>query len=96
MDHSYFVYVLTNKPDGVLYVGVTNDILRRVREHKERKGSSFTKKYGLDVLVYYEQFQYIGQAIQREKQIKAGSRKKKLELIACKNPEWRDLYFDIM
>ena len=82
---------MTNTYKTTLYTGVTNDLRRRVNEHKEKRSDSFSKKYNLDFLVYYEEFYDINQAINREKQIKAGSRKKKDELIAKTNPEWEDL-----
>jgi putative endonuclease len=87
---------MTNKKDGVLYVGITNDLIRRVIEHREGRGSYFTKKYGTTILVYYEIFQEVGKAIQREKQIKAGSRKKKIVLIEGFNPTWKDMYFELL
>jgi putative endonuclease len=76
-----------------LYTGVTNDLRRRVYEHKEKLVKGFTSKYNCDKLVYFEHFDHIDDAIAREKQIKAGSRKKKLDLINSLNPEWVDLYF---
>ena len=82
---------MTNKRHSVLYTGVTSDLLRRVSEHKQKLMEGFTKKYNITKLVYYEAFRSIVDAIQREKQIKAGSRKKKLALISSLNPEWRDL-----
>ena len=82
---------MTNKYKTTLYTGVTNDLRRRVNEHKEKRFDSFSKKYNLEFLVYYEEFNDINQAINREKQIKAGSRKKKDDLIAKMNPEWKDL-----
>ena len=81
MVYEYYVYIMTNEPHGVLYVGVCNHLYRRTIEHKEGRGSKFTKKYNLDKLVYYETFTDPESAIRREKQIKAGSRKKKIELI---------------
>ena len=84
-----------NKSDGVLYTGVTSDLVKRVFEHKSKVIKGFTQKYNVDKLGYYEVFEDIEQAILREKQIKAGSRKKKIELIESINPEWRDLYEDI-
>ncbi len=88
----YAVYILTNAHHTVLYTGVTNDLLRRVQEHKARKGSDFTRKYNVNQHVYYELGDDIKQAIFREKQIKAGSRQDKLDLINRFNPEWKDLY----
>jgi putative endonuclease len=87
-----FVYILTNSNNSVLYTGVTSNIKERINQHKIKKHSrSFTSRYNLTRLVYYEQFDTIGEAIKKEKQIKGGSRKKKLSLIAGKNPEWNDL-----
>jgi len=90
----YYVYIMTNVGNTVLYVGVTNDLIRRVYEHKERLVDGFTKKYNIVKLVYYEVFEDIENAILREKQIKAGSRQKKIQLINSLNREWRDLYYD--
>ncbi|MFA5029421.1 MAG: GIY-YIG nuclease family protein [Patescibacteria group bacterium] len=87
----YYVYVLTNANNYVLYTGVTNNLQRRLWEHKSGKADGFTKKYKCKKLVYYEYSESIGAAINREKQIKAGSRKKKLELINNFNPQWLDL-----
>lgn len=89
---TYFVYILTNKNNTVLYTGVTNNLLRRCWEHKSQLHPGFTKRYNVTKLVYYETFNNPSEAIKREKQIKAGSRKKKIELINGLNPEWRDLY----
>ena len=82
---------MTNSRHTVLYTGVTNDLLRRVEEHKNGTGSSFTKKYNVNKLVFYESGDDINLAVAREKQLKAGSRKKKIELINSINPEWKDL-----
>jgi putative endonuclease len=79
----------------VLYVGVTNDLIRRVYEHKEKLASGFTKKYNIFKLTYYEVFNDIENAILREKQIKAGSRQKKINLVNTMNREWRDLYNEL-
>jgi putative endonuclease len=89
---SYFVYILTNKYHTVLYTGVTNDLKRRVWQHREKIAEGFTKRYNVTVLVYCEEFTDIREAIAREKQIKGGSRKKKIDLIRQMNPDWRDLY----
>ena len=87
-----YIYILTNKNNTVLYTGVTNNLLRRLEEHKQGLNpKSFTSKYKLYKLVYYESFFLIGDAIAREKQIKAGSRRKKEELINSINPNWKDL-----
>lgn len=91
-ENLYFVYIMSNQDHTVLYTGVTNDLQRRVIEHKSGKGGAFSKKYKLYKLVYYESGNEIKIAISREKQIKAGSRKKKIELINSINPDWEDLY----
>ena len=86
----YFVYILTNN-SGTLYTGVTNDLERRVYEHKQKLMGGFTKKYNITRLVYYEATPDIRDAISREKQIKGWGRRKKLDLIQSMNPKWRDL-----
>ena len=88
----YWVYLLANKPRGTLYVGVTNDLVRRIYEPRERLVKSFAARYSLKFLVYFES---PAAAIQREKNIKHWSRLWKLQLIESKNPQWRDLYNDI-
>ena len=91
------VYILTNRPNGVLYVGVTSELIGRVTEHKMKVDpGSFTARYNLDKLVYFEDFAFIEEAIAREKQLKAGSRAKKIALIEAMNPRWRDLYEDLI
>jgi len=87
-----YVYILTNVKNRVLYTGVTSDLIRRVAEHKDGLVEGFTKRYNAKRLVYYEVFEDIREAIIREKQIKAGRRAKKLDLIESSNPEWKDLY----
>ncbi|MBJ15640.1 MAG: excinuclease ABC subunit C [Legionellaceae bacterium] len=87
-----YVYLLTNKHNNVLYTGVTNDLIRRVYEHKNKMTTGFTKKYNVNRLVYYEVCSEIIVAIEREKQIKGWSRKKKHTLIDEMNPQWNDLY----
>ncbi len=94
-DHHYYVYILTNDFHSLTYTGVTNDLKRRVWEHKEKVADGYTKKYHIDRLVYYEECGYVIPAIEREKQIKAGSREKKNKLIDSMNPEWKDLYDEI-
>ena len=89
---NYFIYILTNKNNSVLYTGMTNSLMRRVWEHKAKLIGGFTKKYNVDKLVYFESFDNPSDAIKREKQIKAGSRKKKIEIVNKFNPEWKDLY----
>jgi putative endonuclease len=87
----YWVYIMTNRWHTVLYAGVTNNINRRTFQHKSGTGGVFTRKYNVNKLVYIETTDSIRDAIAREKQIKAGSRKKKFALIAGVNPEWKDL-----
>ncbi len=88
-----FIYILTNKNNTTLYVGVTSSIVKRVQQHKDKHNpKSFTARYNLDKLVYYEAFQMIGDAIGREKQLKGGSRAKKEALINSINPDWNDLF----
>jgi putative endonuclease len=92
MDKNYYVYILTNKLNSVLYTGVTNDLKKRVYEHKKKMVDGFSKKYNVSKLVYYEVLNDPENAIIREKQIKAGSRQKKINLIDEMNQEWVDLY----
>ena len=86
------VYIMTKKRNGTLYTGVTSNIVQRVYQHKQAVIPGFTKQYGCKSLVYYEQYDDMNAAIAREKQIKSGSRKKKLILIERMNPNWEDLY----
>ena len=88
---SFYVYILASKKNGVLYIGVTNDINRRVFEHKKKLVKGFSSRYNVDKLVYLESFLYIKEAIQREKQLKKWNRDWKIELIEKNNPEWNDL-----
>jgi putative endonuclease len=90
------VYMMTNKRNGTLYAGVTSDLPRRAFEHREGAVKGFSKKYSCKMLVWYELHETMIDAITREKQIKAGSRAKKLELIEAMNPEWGDLYESLM
>ncbi len=96
MGRHYYVYILTNKNNSVLYAGITNNLSRRAYEHKEKLHAGFTKRYNITKLVYYEVFEEPYYAIAREKQIKAGSRKKKLALIDGMNPSWEDLYEELV
>ena len=89
-DKSYYVYILTNGK-RTLYVGVTNDLIRRVYEHKRKQVEGFTKKYNLTFLAYYEETADVMAAIEREKQIKGWRRNKKVDLIESLNPKWKDL-----
>jgi putative endonuclease len=90
-----YVYILTNKPRGTLYVGMTNNLVRRMHEHRESAVPGFTKRYGLKQLVHFERYDTPTLAIQREKNIKHWSRAWKLDLVNSSNPQWRDLYGDI-
>jgi putative endonuclease len=90
------IYIMANKRNGTLYTGVTSDLVKRVHQHKHARMNGFTKCYDCKQLVYYEQYEDMHSAIEREKQIKAGSRKKKLALIESINPEWLDLYMTIL
>jgi putative endonuclease len=96
MKGRYFVYILASKRNGTLYIGVTNDLTRRTYEHKQGAGSGFTKKYEVQRLVYAEEYADIGQAIQRESNLKHWPRRWKIELIEKLNPEWADLYETIV
>ncbi len=91
MARNGYVYILTNTTNKVLYTGVTSDLTKRISEHKSHLVSGFSKKYNCDKLVYFEDCAGIEEAINREKQLKAGSRKKKTDLISNLNPEWKDL-----
>lgn len=93
--HTYYLYILASQRNGTLYIGVTNDLTRRVAEHKNGNISSFTKKYKVDMLVYAEEYQSIHDAIYREKQLKKWNREWKLKLIEGSNPNWDDLYYDV-
>ena len=95
MNKQYYVYIMTNKYNTVLYTGVTNDLKRRVYEHKSGLGGAFTSKYNITKLVYYEACGDAYSAIAREKQIKGGSRQKKIDLINAMNSGWKDLYEEL-
>ncbi len=92
MDKQYYVYIMTNKGNRALYTGVTSDLRKRVYEHKEKLTKGFTARYNVNKLVYYEICRDVNNAILREKQIKGGSRAKKIELVNKMNPDWRDLF----
>ena len=89
---SYYIYILSNKTNSVLYTGITSNVIKRIYEHKHNLVDGFTKNYLIHKLIYYEQYQDIRDAMEREKQLKAGSRKKKESLVTFLNPEWKDLY----
>lgn len=88
---TYYVYILASKRYGTLYIGVTNDLMRRVQEHKTDKNEGFTKRYGIHQLMYYEESDDICVAITREKALKGTNRQKKIDLIEMRNPHWIDL-----
>ena len=96
MQRHYYVYILTNASHRTLYTGVTNDLKRRVYEHKHSTHDGFTKTYRVNMLMYYEIFDSIDYAILREKELKGGSRKQKEDLINSINKEWRDLYEEVV
>jgi len=91
----YYVYILASKKNGTLYIGVTNNLLKRVDEHKNDLKGGFTQKYRVHALVYFEVFSDIRDAITREKRMKKWKRQWKIELIEKANPHWRDLYADV-
>jgi putative endonuclease len=90
------VYIIANRRNGTIYTGVTSDIIGRIWQHREGVVDGFTKRYGCKLLVWYELHSTMEYAIAREKQLKAGSRKKKIALIEAGNPTWRDLYPDLL
>jgi len=94
--HNYWVYIITNKPRGVLYIGVKGGIDDRMERHVSGKGSKFSAKYKLKLLVYYEEFQYVLNAIAREKQLKRWHREWKINLIEKSNPNWENLWKPLM
>ena len=95
MERLYHVYILANRRNGTLYIGVTNNLARRTHEHRERTGSAFTRRYGVALLVWCEAYGDVREAIAREKQLKNWQRAWKLQLIEAANPTWRDLYEDL-
>jgi putative endonuclease len=95
MEKQYFVYIMTNISNSVLYTGVTSDLKKRSYQHRHKLIEGFTYQYNITKLVYYEVFSEPLEAISREKKIKGGSRQKKIELVNRKNAEWRDLYDEI-
>ncbi|MEO5358122.1 MAG: GIY-YIG nuclease family protein [Nitrospirae bacterium YQR-1] len=95
MERHFYVYIMTNKNNTVLYTGITNDLQRRCYEHRNKLIEGFTSKYSISKLVYYEIYNTAESAITREKQIKNGSRQKKLNIINENNPDWNDLFLDL-
>jgi len=96
MDKDYYVYVLASQRNGTLYVGVTSNLIKRIWEHKNKVIQGFTQKYSVDKLVYFEQYRDPENAIKREKRLKNYNRQWKLELVEKENPEWRDLYTELV
>jgi putative endonuclease len=90
----YYVYILTNRTRSALYVGMTRELLSRVKQHRGKKVAGFIRRYNIDSLVYFEVFDTAYEAITREKQLKAGSRKRKMQLVDGFNPKWNDLYIE--
>ncbi|MBU2568322.1 MAG: GIY-YIG nuclease family protein [Elusimicrobia bacterium] len=95
MDKKGYVYLMSSNSNTVIYTGVTSGLQKRIYQHKEKLIEGFTKKYNITKLVYYEEFEDIKSAIEREKQIKGGSRQDKVDLIKRINPEFKDLYYDL-
>lgn len=95
MNKIYYVYILTNKNHTVFYTGVTNNLVKRIYEHKQKVADGFTKRYNIHKLIYFEQYNDIEIALNREKQIKDYRREKKFTLVNNLNPEWKDLYEEI-
>ena len=96
MSKQFYTSILASKKNGTIYIGVTSNIARRVWEHKNKTVAGFTKKYSVDMLVYYEVYNDINEALKREKRIKKWNRNWKIKLIESKNPDWTDLYEDIV
>jgi len=95
-EYKFYIYILSNKRNGTLYIGVTNSLFTRTFQHKLKEDlSSFTAKYNISKLVYYESYQFVQDAIQREKELKKWNRQWKIELIEKENPAWRDLFYDM-
>ena len=92
--HQYYVYIITNKKEGVLYIGVTNDLERRMFEHKNKLVEGFSSRYNLDKLIYFEVYQYVSDAIKREKNLKKWKRDWKINLVVEENADWKDLSTD--
>jgi putative endonuclease len=93
---TYFIYIMASKKNGTLYIGMTNDLIRRVWQHKNDINEGFTQKYGIHRLVYFESTHDVQAAITREKQLKKWNRQWKINLIEAENPEWRDLYEELL
>ncbi|MBI3378797.1 MAG: GIY-YIG nuclease family protein [Nitrospirae bacterium] len=96
MEKIYYVYILASRQNGTLYIGVTSDLIKRIWEHKNKLVEGFTEKYDVDKLVYYEQFNDAEYAIRREKRLKKYNRKWKMDIIEKLNPDWKDLYEELI
>ncbi len=95
MQKQYYLYILASKRNGTLYIGITNDLIRRIGEHKSKLIEGFSKKYNVDRLVFFEIYNDVSEAITREKRLKKWNRHWKIKLIEEMNPEWNDLYDDL-
>ena len=93
---NYYIYIMAGKKNGTLYIGITNDLVKRVYEHKNDINEGFTKKYKVHILVYYEAYNDVNSAMKREKQMKKWKRQWKIELIEKNNPNWKDLYCQLI
>ena len=96
MEKSYYIYILASRRNGTLYIGVTSDLIKRVWQHKNKFVEGFTEKYGVDKLVYYEQIEDAENALRREKRLKKYNRKWKMDIIEKLNPDWKDLYEELI
>jgi putative endonuclease len=94
-EHHYFTYIIASR-SRTLYIGITNNLAERIREHRDGRSDGFTKKYRIHGLVYFERFKYVTNAISREKELKGWLREKKVALITASNPTWEDLYLEIV
>ena len=92
----YYIYILTNRHHTVLYIGVTGNLVKRIWQHKQKEIEGFTKRYNVNRLIYFEEYQWVYDAIEREKQLKGWTRKKKENLIEKLNPDWFDLFEEII
>ena len=95
MDKQFYVYIMANKKNSVLYTGITSDLEKRIYEHRQKLSPGFTSKYNINKLVYYEVFEDSYNAFSREKQIKGGSRNKKISMVESMNKNWKDLFDDL-
>ena len=93
---NYYVYILASQKNGTLYIGITSNLIKRIQEHKAKIADGFTKKYNVDMLVHYDQTGDVNAALTREKALKKWNRSWKIQLIEKDNPNWKDLYFDII